>query len=43
MATICFNVTNHQKGHVIEFLKKYFEIFYVTNCLKCKIQKFTLG
>ena len=27
MTTIYFNFTNHQKWHLIEFLKKYFEIF----------------
>ena len=34
--------TNHQKRQIVDFLKKYSCIIYVTNCLGCKFQKFTL-
>ena len=37
----CTYFTNHQKRQLVDFLKKYSCIIYVTNCLEHKFQKFT--
>ena len=33
---------NHQKRQLVDLLKEYLGIIYVTNCLECKFQKFKL-
>ena len=40
MTTIYF--TNHQKGQLVDFLKKYPCIIYVKDCLEREFQKFAL-
>ena len=40
MTTIKY--TNHQKRQLVYFLKKYPRLIFVTNCLECRFQKFTL-
>ena len=35
-------VTKHQKRQLVDFLKKYPCIIYVTNCHECEFQKFSL-
>ena len=40
MSTIYF--TNHKKGQLVDFLKKYPCIIYAKNYLECKFQKFGL-
>ena len=40
MTTVYF--TNNQKRQVVDFLKKYACIIYVSNCLECEFQKSVL-